>query len=252
MFGFGKRELFKKNEPVQRVIDMLGCPYQYFREGTNIDVIMSAYNEAFARREMDGCTPLIIVDNMYFQTDDSYPEFVENLKSRREQLLSSPQIDTRKWFVDKLTEEKNGFGEYWKKVVGEVVGEPEDAARGFHGFVNFGTKKSVECVLAKIPVTNPWEVFAWLPFGGWNECPPPEEIIWIAKYWYEKYGAVPAVMTCDILEFAARPVKDKTAALDLALEQFAFCEDNVFQGVDTIGRLAGRLMQSSVWYFWWD
>lgn len=252
MFGFGKRELFKKNEPVQRVIDMLGCPYQYFREGTNIDVIMSAYNEAFARREMDGCTPLIIVDNMYFQTDDSYPEFVKNLKSRREQLLSSPQIDVRKWFTEKLTEWKNDMGNSWNDVVGEVVGEPEDAARGFHGFVNFSTKKSVECVLAKIPVTNPWEIFAWLPFGGWNECPPPEEIIWIAKYWYEKYGAIPAVMTDSILEFAARPVKDKTAALDLALEQFAFCDDNVFQGVDTIGRLAGRLMQSSVWYFWWD
>ena len=26
-------------------------------------------------------------------------------------------------------------------------------------------------VLAEIPVSRPWEIFAWLPFGGWNECP---------------------------------------------------------------------------------
>lgn len=256
MFGFGKKspeELGGKNESVQRLIELLDCPCQHFREGTNINVIMSAYNEAFARREMDGCTPLIIViDNLFFQTIDDYEQFAANLKSKREQVLSSPQIDVRKWFTEKLTQWKSELGNSWNDVVGEVVGERADAARGFHGFVNFGTQKSMECILAKIPVTNPWEIFAWLPFGGWNECPPPEEIIWIAKYWYEKYGAIPAVMTDSILEFAARPVKDKTAALDLALEQFAFCDDNVFQGVDTIGRLAGRLMHSSVWYFWWD
>ena len=56
----------------------------------------------------------------------------------------------------------------------------------------------------------------------------------------------------DTLEFAALPVKDKSAALGLALEQFAFCGDIIYQGTDTVGRLAGILMQSSVWYFWWD
>ena len=25
--------------------------------------------------------------------------------------------------------------------------------------------------MAKIPVKNPWEIFAYLPFGNWNECP---------------------------------------------------------------------------------
>ncbi len=91
-----------------------------------------------------------------------------------------------------------------------------------------------------------------MPFGGWNACPMPEEILWIAKYWYETRGAIPAVMTRDILEFSAAPIKDETDAMYLALEQYAFCADIVDQGVGTIGRLAGVLMQSSVWYFWWD
>ena len=59
-------------------------------------------------------------------------------------------------------------------------------------------------------------------------------------------------MTHDVLEFSAPPVKDKDTAMGLALEQFAFCQDIVFQGIETIGRLAGSLMQSSSWYFWWD
>ena len=36
-------------------------------------------------------------------------------------------------------------------------------------------------ILAKIPVKNPWEVFAYLPFGGWNECPDTAELMAIAR-----------------------------------------------------------------------
>ena len=39
-------------------------------------------------------------------------------------------------------------------------------------------------ILAKIPVKNPWELFAWLPFGNWNECPDTPELMAVAKYWF--------------------------------------------------------------------
>lgn len=39
---------------------------------------------------------------------------------------------------------------------------------------------------------------------------------------------------------------------ELAREQFAFCEDIVYQGVGSIPALAKGLEQSTVWYFWWD
>ena len=32
-------------------------------------------------------------------------------------------------------------------------------------------------ILAKIPVKNPWEIFAYLPFGNWNECPNTPELM---------------------------------------------------------------------------
>ena len=46
-------------------------------------------------------------------------------------------------------------------------------------------------ILAKIPVKNPWEIFAWLPFGNWNDCPDTPQLMAAAKYWFERYGAVP-------------------------------------------------------------
>ena len=99
---------------------------------------------------------------------------------------------------------------------------------------------------------NPWEVFAWLPFGGWNECPPPEEQRAAAKYWFEQYGAVPAVMSMDILEYALPAPVPWERAMEAALEQYFFCADIVDQGVGTIGTLADVLAKSKYWYFWWD
>ncbi len=261
MFGFGKSK--KKNEPenkkgisnfAQQIMNMLGCPCKHFPKGSDPAKVMNAYDDAFAKREQSGYTPLIIaVDDTLLEVVEEIAKTPEELNVNREKLLNSPQLDAQKWFTERLKYWMDEMGEGWNETVGEFECEPGNVSKCFSGFMNFGTpRRSEECILALIPTSEPWEVFAWLPFGGWNECPLPEEILWIAKYWYERYGAVPAVMTRDVLEFSARPIRDKDAALGVALEQFAFCQDIVFQGVGTIGRLAGGLTQSSVWYFWWD
>lgn len=257
MFGFGRKKNSEtpkgKSEFARQLIELLDCPCEYFSEGTKPDVILSAYNTAFAKREMGKYTPLIIaIDDTLMDLVGDIAKTPEELKANREELLNSTPINGREWFVERLTEWKNELGDAWNETVGELAGEDTDASTNFSSFINFSTKKSDECVLAKIPVTEPWKVFAWLPFGGWNECPNPEEILWIAKYWYELYGVIPAVMTRDVLEFSAHPIRDEKTAMAAALEHYAFCSDIVDQGVGTIGRLAHSLMQSSVWYFWWD
>ena len=73
-----------------------------------------------------------------------------------------------------------------------------------------------------------------------------------AKYWFEAYGAVPAVMTHDILEYHLPAPVPQEKLRELALEQLAYCSDIVEQGVGTVGRLAKILDQSTVWFFWWD
>ena len=50
----------------------------------------------------------------------------------------------------------------------------------------------------------------------------------------------------------ARKPSTREEALILAQEQYWFCYDIVEQGVGTIENLAAGLMESSVWYFWWD
>jgi hypothetical protein len=41
-------------------------------------------------------------------------------------------------------------------------------------------------------------------------------------------------------------------ALELAREQYFYCNDIVDQGMGSYRRLAAGLMASDWWFFWWD
>ena len=60
-------------------------------------------------------------------------------------------------------------------------------------------------------------------------------------------------MSTDVWElFVENPPKTHEESELLAWEQFGYCGDIVWQGVGTVNSLAGTLINSSVWYFWWD
>ena len=76
----------------------------------------------------------------------------------------------------------------------------------------------------------------------------------ICKYWYESYGAIPAVFTHDEMEFYVPQKLNGAVPLEVAKEHYAFCVDRVDQGTRTctLSELAVGLKDSDIWYFWWD
>ncbi|OFM98410.1 hypothetical protein HMPREF2630_05405 [Rothia sp. HMSC072B03] len=111
-----------------------------------------------------------------------------------------------------------------------------------------------EMLLLQIPTDDPADIPAYLPFGGWNDCPNAETQLAFTHYWREKYGAIPAALDgADCLEFLVeRPVTDPIEAKNLAVEQFAFCSDLPFQVFEDVEQLTEFIHQSRQWYFWWD
>lgn len=103
-----------------------------------------------------------------------------------------------------------------------------------------------------LPTRMGWETPAYLKFGDPDICSSDEHIAML-KYWQERYGAEPVVMTHDTIEMqVAKPPTDRDSALDLAREQFAYCSDIVGQGTVTLDALAAELLGGTVWFFWWD
>ena len=198
-----------------------------------------------------------LVMNADPKNDADYYEFdPKTVVEYRKKMLSAP-IKDGKAVLDALTDQRKAEAEDddmdWKE---EILGEMEGGYVNccFSSYWDDDTEMTYPLILAKIPVKNPWEIFAYLPFGNRNECPGTEDLMAVAKYWFEQYSAVPGAMSHDELEFNLPAPVAEDRAMDVAVEQYGFCPDVIDQGPEdaTVGTLADVLQQSTVWYFWWD
>lgn len=251
-------------EAMQRYLD---CPCRYFESMPDDGSIMEAYREARARGQKEGFIPLLVpVDDVLwewlamntaenYKTDGKYAFYPERAAAYRKEMLEAPVMDGREVLAlskERMQEMYEEEGFEWNETVEEADGG--EGMNSFCGYRSYTTGGTSPLILAEIPVKNPWEIFAWVPFGGWNECPDTPELMAVAKYWYEQYGAVPAVVSHDVLEFDVPQPVGRDRAAELAMEQYMYCPDIVDQGGDdaTVGMLADTLTKSTVWFFWWD
>ena len=111
-----------------------------------------------------------------------------------------------------------------------------------------------EILIAEIPVENPWEIFAYIPFGGWNDCPGNEDIMSISKYWFEKYGAIPFEISHNTLEYIVEKPVDDEDKIRFTEEFYAFCPDSVDKYMESfnIDKLAKKIYKNKLWNFQWN
>ncbi len=139
----------------------------------------------------------------------------------------------------------------------EETGEVDDASeapmmRLQAGYNHRGLPHS-EVFIATLPTADSTTIPLHLRFGDWNDCPPPFAHTLMARHWQEKFGAELATVASDVVEFTvARPPADDAIALELAKQQYLYCNDIVDQGVGSVATLAAALRFSTRWYFWWD
>ena len=259
-------DTLEPSEVAQAIMEYLDCECTYFPSMADDDPIMSAYSYARRLGVREGFVPVLIqaddetqleclVMNADPEHDADFYEFdLKTVEEYRKKMLSAP-IKDGKAILEELTGQRKEEAEdddldWDEEVLGEMEGgEPNDR---FANYWNDDTGMTYPLILAKIPVKNPWEIFAYLPFGNWNECPDTPDLMAVAKYWFEQHGAIPAAMSHDELEFELPTPISKERAMEVAVEQYGFCPDLDQNEDGSIGSLADVLWQSTVWYFWWD
>ena len=265
-------EVYSEDEPLdlaEAMMKYLNCECTYFPSMKDDDPIMLAYNYAKRESVKEGFVPVLIKadDEILWEClimnsdpdsdgEDDYTFDPDKVAEYRKKMLSAPVKNSKavlEELIGQRKEEAEDDDMDWdEEILGEMEGGYDN--RRFSSYWNSDNNMTYPLILAKIPVKNPWEIFAYLPFGGWNECPDTPELMAVAKYWFEQHGAVPAAMSHDELEFLLpAPVSEKEA-IDVAVELYGFCPDVIDQGPEdaTVGALADVLRQSTVWYFWWD
>ena len=265
-------EVYSEDEPLdlaEAMMKYLNCECTYFPSMKDDDPIMLAYNYAKRESVKEGFVPVLIKadDEILWEClimnsdpdsdgEDDYTFDPDKVAEYRKKMLSAPVKNSKavlEELIGQRKEEAEDDDMDWdEEILGEMEGGYDN--RRFSSYWNSDNNMTYPLILAKIPVKNPWEIFAYLPFGGWNECPDTPELMAVAKYWFEQHGAVPAAMSHDELEFLLPAPVSEEKAMDVAVEQYGFCPDIVDQEQDdpTVGNLADVLRQSTVWYFWWD
>ena len=248
------KDTVEPDELARAFMDYLDCECTYFPSMSDDDPIMSAYTYAQRLGVREGFIPVLVnVDEGLWEniignsdpdseSSDDYTFNREKVNEFRRRLLEAPVMDGKS-ILDKLTGQDND----------DIDEEPEGGFDNnrYSSYWNTDTNMTHPLILARIPVTEPWKIFAYLPFGNWNDCPANPELMAISKYWYEEYGAVPGTFTSDQLEYELPAPVPEDRAMEAAIQQYAFCPD-MDQSCDGIGSLADTLRQSRIWYFWWD
>ena len=259
-------DTLEPSEVAHAIMEYLDCECTYFPSMADDDPIMSAYSYAQRLGVREGFVPVLIqaddetlleclVMNADSEHDADFYEFdLKTVEEYRKKMLSAP-IKDGKAVLEELTGQRKEEAEDddmdWEaEVLGEMEGGYDNDR--FSCYWDSDSHMTYPLILAKIPVKNPWEIFAYLPFGNWNECPDTPDLMAVAKYWFEQHGAIPAAMSHDELEFELPTPISKERAMEVAVEQYGFCPDLDQNEDGSIGSLADVLWQSTVWYFWWD
>lgn len=248
------------SENIQQLQELLDCEILPIERGSSSEELMTSYLSLWEQGKLEGFTPIIVTaDGTLLEKfeidleDEELPLTAEGMKIYREKIIAqaNENIISNPYQLEKneLRAEVSDEEIDWEILKDEVL--EFSSCLNCEDDENYFVNEDV--VIVKLPTDKPYEAFAWLPMGGFNDCPNPAEMVAMARYWYEKYGAEPSAVTYDSAEFyVPNPTADKEAVIDLAIEQYLFDIDIVEQGVGDVESLVETIYRNKQWYFWWD
>lgn len=245
---------------LEKLFDGLGYEYLVIDPDLSKKKIVKLFEEQTAKGREEGYTPVIVpcgiegrdllLESVSGQLEDGFdiadelkkplPDGTSVLDDRKEEFLRLYGLS-----IDSLIAETGEGVEYFGSDTAETTFAGLQAVTMMQG----------ECrlILLKLPTKNPWEAVIYIPFGGFNECPAPNEMAAILKYWYEKFGAVPAVITFDMLDVWLPEPISADDAKKTAEEQIIFDIDmmeTLMMG--SMQSFEKALTEAKIWSFWWD
>lgn len=251
---------------VSALVNYLDCPCTYFAPMIDDDPLMEAYQKALEEsRESKDFVPIFVVpsdtllETLVMNSDPTnearfYDFDKDEVAEYRRGILETDPSNGDEAIVNLLaiTEDVLGDPSVLESMINEKGGNTDNDDR-IMTWWDFDTTMTHHIILARIPVEKVYEIFAWLPMGGWNACPNNEDLKVISKLWFEKYGARPVVISTDSIDYMLDTPVPESDSKDLAIKHYAFCPD-ILESRDgvTISSYAETLCKAHYWNFWWS
>lgn len=249
----------------EELVKFLGCPCTFFAPMSDDEPLMAAYRKALHEsNQTGGFVPVIVVpsdtllETLIANSDeasngeDYHPD---NVAAFRKTMLELDTSNGETELHDLVSIAEDLLSDdplLFERMINEKGGNVE-VNHQFLSYWDYDTGRTQPVILARIPVSQPYDIFSYLPMGGWNACPNNASLMAISRLWQEQFGAIPSVISSDSVEYQVEHAVKESDSKDLAIKQYAFCPSLIEEsdGI-TISSHATALQSSTVWYFWWD
>ena len=236
---------------LERMTKTLGYPFRVLDPALSPEEVVKLYARELSRGRRESYTPLLLPE------DEALADHLDALTAAGFDFQAEVQNiggDGQKGLRERLAALEDKPAPETAAGEGETSASDSTDSGVFLSIMDLIEYEVKPLALLKLPTLDPWKSVVCVPFGGWGICPAPEEMGAVCRYWYEKHGAVPAVISHDSVEFLLpNPVPEDQAG-DTAREHFALCPERVYQCTDsgTVEELAKSLAASRLWDFWWE
>jgi hypothetical protein len=203
-----------------------------------------------SRYPMNGEYPFLIGGPDDLERLQESTEF--NELSFEDIIRNSQTVDIGKWIEERRRNSAED-GIDLDEMIGDWQGEVSDKGSIALHIDILSKRIKPEVYIGIASIQQPWHLPAVLKYGGWNDCPDAVVQCAFHRAWQSKFAAMITGMSSDVIEcLVARPPRDQKSAMQLAWEQYCYCADIVEQGCGSVSALAGTLLNSPYWFFWWD
>ena len=204
------------------------------------------WNDLVTRFPATGLWPLIM--ELEIEPEEMGEIFIEPrpLGSRSAQSILAAWWDYSTDGDEEMLENVEPFG---RRFPGLARVEPS-----VHREIPFGAVAELRGHLGLVAVTRPADALAVTGWSGAaNYDADPGEQSTVLRSWEDRFDAYLVGLAWDTVQLAiGRPARDRATARAIAAEHYAFCPDNVDQGVGSVKDYAEDLIDAPIWPFWWD
>ncbi len=165
---------------------IFNCYADKLDKKTDAKEITELYLKSFADGKEKGYTPVIVFVNDIFK--ESIEWHFEDYGSSDEYVKKMLSLDhsNGKELLDKWYSGLKDAYEEELSVDSEMI-DMINSMNCSNQYLTSANTFDGTVYLVHVPTDKPYEIFAWIPFGGFNECPDTEDMISVCKYLYVKY-----------------------------------------------------------------
>ncbi len=243
LIGCQKQATEEKQENKESAFDWnkqyLGLDAMDVSEENYVELYQEAYEEGLEL----GYTPILVEvsETLEESVGFSKEEYGSYQKMHKALKKEAAKLKMEDYFEQEAS--KDTYFDLWVK--------SDSRVNSYEAYTEI-TLLSDSIYLVKMDTKNPYDVFAYIPMGGYNDCLSNPQLIATFQLWYEQFGIVPVSIGYDNVQVTFSKELDKKQREQFGKQLYFVNKAILDFGYETLEDVMKGVEHSACWMLWWD